>query len=200
MVLEGVAASAAISPATRNQLNGEAKFLRAFFYFYLVNLYGKVPLILNSDYKQNATAPRAPVADVYSQIVADLKDAQGLLTDGYLSGDNTSTASRIRPNKAAASALLARVYLYLGDWATAEAEASAVIKASSTYSLETSLTNVFKTTSKEAIWQLQPAAAVTYTLEGSYYVLTGAPASSGRNTLSADLFNAFEATDNRKPA
>jgi len=202
-VLEGVAASAGISSATRNQLNGEAKFLRAFFYSYLVNLYGKVPLVLSSDYKQNATAARAAVADVYRQIVADLKEAQGLLTDGYLSGANTTTTSRIRPNKAAATALLARVYLYLGDWANAEAQASTIINAGPTYILEPSLTNVFKTTSKEAIWQLQPAATVPYTLDGVFYILTTTPTSGffdRSNVLSTDLFNAFEAADNRKAA
>src|SRR5579859_5134289 len=78
-VLEGLEESANISAATKDRLKGEAKFLRAFLYFYLVNCWGDVPLLTSTDYKINAIASRTAAAQVYDQIIADLKDAQSLM-------------------------------------------------------------------------------------------------------------------------
>lgn len=50
-ILEGLAKSTGVTAASKQQFRGEAKFLRAFNYFYLVNYFGDVPLILNTDYK-----------------------------------------------------------------------------------------------------------------------------------------------------
>ncbi|MGN6508452.1 MAG: RagB/SusD family nutrient uptake outer membrane protein [Chitinophaga sp.] len=156
-VIGGVAASTStkLEPATRAVLTGEAKFVRAFCYFYLVNLYGDVPLALSTDFNVNMKLARTPKEEVYKQIVADLKDAQTLLTDDY----SISGGERIRPNKGAATALLARVYLYMQDWPNADAAASAVI-GDSQYKLPDDLTSVFLKNSTGAIWQLQqnPAA------------------------------------------
>ena len=49
--IEGLTASTTVSVDVKKQLIGEAKFMRAFLYFYLTNLYGDVPLIMSSDYK-----------------------------------------------------------------------------------------------------------------------------------------------------
>ncbi|MBS1603187.1 MAG: RagB/SusD family nutrient uptake outer membrane protein [Bacteroidetes bacterium] len=135
------------STAFKNQLLGECKFWRAYAYFILVNYYGDVPLITSTDVTANATKPRTPSAQVYEQVVADLKDAEALLQPSYPS------AERARVNRLAASALLARVYLYQKNWAAAETEATAVI-GSGTYSLEANLNNVFVKTSNETIWQI----------------------------------------------
>ncbi|MDR1224748.1 MAG: RagB/SusD family nutrient uptake outer membrane protein [Tannerella sp.] len=85
----------------KNRLINEAKFLRALFYFNLVQLYGDVPLITSGEYKTE-DLNRAPVEDVYSQIIKDLTDAQQL---------PEIQAEKGRATTGSATALLARVYL-----------------------------------------------------------------------------------------
>lgn len=146
-LLEGIAASTGISDNMKVQLKGEALFLRAFCYFYLVNFFGEVPLILNTDYHQNLIKPRSAVADVYAQMISDLKEAQTMLADDYaFTADN-----RIRANKAAVTALLARIYLYKKEWANAETQASLVIANTTNYEL-VSIATVFLKNSKETIF------------------------------------------------
>jgi hypothetical protein len=150
--LEGLQKSDGVSSTVRNQLIGECKFLRAFCYFYLTNLWGDVPMPLTSDWNQTYLIYRAPRSDVYQQILVDLKDAQELLVDDYSFSNN----ERIRATKYAATALLARVYLYLKDWVNAETQSSVVINSTS-YSLVTDLNKVFLKNSNEAILQFQPS-------------------------------------------
>lgn len=155
-VIEGVQKSKSLNDQLKSRLIGEAKFTRAFIHFYLTNLYGDIPLILGTDFKTNSTAVRTPKAIVYEAIVKDLEDAKISLTDSYLNVDMITVGQeRIRPNKYAAMALLARVFLYQEKWDKAEQESTAVINNSSQYSL-TSLNEVFLKNSKESIWQLQP--------------------------------------------
>ena len=202
IALERLSISTSLTPSVRQQLIGEAKFLRAFFYFYLVNLYGDVPLVTTSDYRLNAVLSRSSKMQVYQQIISDLKDAQTLLSDAYIAGDIINeTQDRVRPNKWAATALLSRVYLYTGDWAKAETQASAVISNSTLYSLNT-LYNAFLQNNSEAIWQLQPVNAGWNTEDARVFILP----TSGPNTsfnkypvyLSIDLINSFEPGDRRK--
>src|SRR5690606_33238527 len=54
------------------QLTGEAKFLRCLAYFYLVNLYGDVPLLLQTDVVHNRQASRSGVNEIYAQVISDL--------------------------------------------------------------------------------------------------------------------------------
>lgn len=147
-VIEGLEKSNTVSAAKSAQLTGEAKFLRAFFYFHLVNYFGDVPLVTSTDFLANTSLPRENADIVYNFIVQDLLDAQLALNDNY------PTTERIRVNKGAATALLARVYLYRGQWDKAEVEASKVIDDVK-YSLQSNINNVFLKTSTEAIWQLQ---------------------------------------------
>lgn len=170
-VMEGVSRSATLSQPVKDQLIGEAKFMRAFMLFYLVNLYGKVPVPLSTDYKTNITLSRKPVNEVYQQIVADLKDAQSLLKDEYLNGTNKPVTNRVRPNKVAATAMLARTYLYMEEWANAEASATEVISRSATYKLDKDLNSTFLVSSQEAIWQLGLDAngSGINTWEGNFY-------------------------------
>ncbi|WP_436488374.1 RagB/SusD family nutrient uptake outer membrane protein [Chitinophaga sp. ARDCPP14] len=147
--VEGLSTATALTPSVKSQLMGESLFMRAFCYFYLVNMYGDVPLITGTDYKANGVKPRAPRADVYNAIITDLKAAVELMGDDYPTGQH------IRPDKSVANALLARVYLYNQNWALAETTASLVI-GNGHYSLVTDLNKVFLANSDEAIWQLQP--------------------------------------------
>lgn len=189
-VIEGLTNSSGVSQMTKKELSGEAKFIRAFCHFYLVNLFGDVPLITTTDFRVNADAPRTASADVYQQIISDLKDAQGLLAGDF----SFSKGERDQPNKWAATALLARVYLYLGDWADAEAQATAIINNTGVYSLAADLNTVFLANNSEAIWQLKPAA-LPFTNEGSLFILSSTP---GFAALSQQLLDSFESGDNRK--
>nr|WP_121273263.1 RagB/SusD family nutrient uptake outer membrane protein [Pedobacter schmidteae] len=150
-ILEALENSNQVTPPVKAQLRGEALFVRAFTYFYLVNMYGAVPLHLVTDYRITQIASRTAQSDVYKQILADLTYSESLLSDVYPS------AGRVRPNKSAAQALLARTYLYLGDWENAEKYSSLVIGKTSTYSL-VNFDAIFLVDSKEAIWQLFPTA------------------------------------------
>lgn len=153
--LEGLNHSTSLSEAVKSQLLGECYFMRAFSYFYLTNLYGDVPLVLTSDYKKNSNIARTSQSIVYDQIVSDLKIAESLLNKDYMDNSMiTPTTRRVTPNKAAAKAMLARVYLYRGDWINAESKASEVIGDKETYDL-VSVSDVFLVDSKEAIWQIQ---------------------------------------------
>jgi hypothetical protein len=186
-----------LTPAIRNQLLGEMKFARAFIYFNAVNLYGDVPMPLTADYVTNGKLSRTPQQQVYAQVIQDLKDAQLLLPDNsYLSGTGVATTDRVHPNKQAAMAMLARVYLYQKDWANAQAMATAVISASS-YKLEAT-NSVFLKTSQEAIWQLFPVTVGLNNADAQYLIINQPPtATLGQLSLNANLLNAFEPGDAR---
>lgn len=196
--IKGLNESESLNSLVKQQLMGEAKFMRAFFYFYLVNFYGDVPLALSEDYKINSVLTRAPKAQVYQQIISDLKDAQTLLANKYVSSDvKSSTTERVRPNKWAATALLARVYLYTGEWANAEDQTTAVINNTALYILNT-LDNAFLKNNTEAIWQLQPVNIGWNTEDARIFILDEAQADNKPVYLSRSLLNAFEINDNRR--
>lgn len=196
--IEGLERSTKLTPSIKQQLFGEVKFLRSFFYFYLVNLYGDVPLALGTDYAVNRLLPRAPKSKVYDQIVSDLKSAQESLSTNYLGSTLlSSTSEKIRPTKWLATALLARVYLYLQDYKDAEDQASAVINNTS-FSLVANLNNVFLKNSPEAIWQLQPVNVGWNTEEARLFVLNTALSNSKPVYLSQFLLQAFSSNDQRR--
>jgi hypothetical protein len=190
-ILESIANSGGITGDVKRQLEGEAKFLRAFSHFYLLNLFGDVPLVLTSDYRVNKKLPRASTDEVYLQIISDLKAAQELLPSDY----EFSNYEKARPNRLAATALLARVYLYLGDWSNCEAESSKLLEQPGTISLNEDLSEVFLKNSKEAIWQISndhdnpPTFMFTIASPG------GLPPSS---SLAPELIQEFEAGDMRR--
>lgn len=195
--IEGLQSSQGLTLAVKQQLTGEAKFMRAFFYFYLVNLFGDVPIVTTTDYNVNTLLSRAPKTDVYNQIINDLKDAKELLSSDYLDGSLKLNSERIRPTKWTAIALLSRAYLYSGDFINAEIEASTIINNSTLFSL-LPLNFVFLKNSKEAIWQLQPTTLGFNTYEAVVFILpsTG-PNNNFPISLSKSLLNSFEANDNR---
>lgn len=196
-ILQGLSGSTSVSAATKNRLQGETEFIRALTYFYLVNLFGDTPLVTGTDYTVNAAIPRTPVAIVYAKLVADLKDAQTLLSEQYAASE-THPGDRIYPNKAAATALLARVYLYLGNWADAEAQAGAVIADQALYGLEPDLDKVFLSASREAIWQLQPVSKYLNTAEGNIFIPSPNPRATPIYVLNDPLLQAFDSGDQRR--
>jgi starch-binding outer membrane protein, SusD/RagB family len=205
--IEGLTVSQSLTPAVKQQLLGEAKFMRAFIFFYLVNLYGDVPLVTVTDYELNRLLPRSNSGKVYQLIISDLKEAQVLLSSTYLNGqlkEYVGSQERVRPTSWAATALLARSYLYINDFPNAEIETSKIISNTSLFSLST-LPNVFLKTSKEAIWQLQPvnksADLFWNTEDARMYVVSAAPVgfnSSHPVYLSQFLLSTFEANDGRR--
>lgn len=97
----------------REEIIGEACFLRAFHYYQLVKMYGGVPLELESNTADPAVTrkARATEKEVYDQIVKDLQVALENLPDDY--GDPSIT--KIRASKGAANALLAKIWAQRSD-------------------------------------------------------------------------------------
>lgn len=197
-VIEGLHGPNSVSGPVKSRLEGEAKFMRAYLYFNLVNLFGDVPIVTSTDYKSNRLLPRAPIAQVYSQMIEDLKQAQELLGTDYTTADlKTADYRRLRPNKWAATALLARCYLFSGNYNGAVAASSMVINEQAMYQLEP-LERVFLENSKEAIFSLQPVSSIINTYAGSTFILVGPPGWRTPASLSDFTYNAFEAGDKRK--
>jgi hypothetical protein len=186
-MIEGLTNSTGVSATTKSQLLGEAKFVRALCYFYLINLWGDVPYINSTDYIVNAVASKSSTTLIYGYIVNDLNDAKSLLSSDYVSDNRT------RPNQAAASALLARVYLYQGNWTSAKTESANVIQMSA-YTLESDLNQVFVYNSQETIWQIMPVTPSINTFEGNIFILTTKPNDCA---LSTNIVSSFSKNDKR---
>ncbi len=169
--IAGISASTGVSASMKQQLVGEAEVIRAFCYFYLVNLYGDVPLVLTPNYTENEGMARTPAEQVYGQIKMDLIAAKSALSSNYLSPSGTASMERVRPNAGAAAALLSRVYLFTGVYDSAELEATAVIN-NSNYALVSDLDSAFLASNKEAIWQLEAPDNGFNTQDGGTFVLS----------------------------
>jgi len=147
------------SDEERNTILGEAHFLRAFQYFYLVSMFRNVPLLTEppAGLEEVTAAPADPAA-VWEQIIADLKQAQSLLPAEW-SADNAGRAT-----SGAATAMLGKTYLYragiennAGDYALAAAEFKKVID-SGLYSLVPDYSDNFNAAGEnnsESIFEIQ---------------------------------------------
>lgn len=189
-VREGVTQSAALSDDIKSMLEGEALFVRALCHFYLVNLFGDVPVITTTDYRVNTTATRVAADAVYDQIIEDLEAARTLLPA------NGAPGERLRPSADAAAALLARVRLYREEYSVAEAEATSIINQG-LYELE-DVNDVFLAESGEAVWQLSQVVpgsfptgdALLFIINNDFFL----------NALSGELLEDFETGDARNDA
>jgi hypothetical protein len=210
LAIESLQNNNRLTQAIQRQLLGEAKFIRALGYFYLVNLYGDVPLALSSDYKINSALPRTSKTLVYQQVIKDLVDAQATLNKSFPDATLLTTSQeRVRPTYWAATALLSRTYLYYGNltgdasnYANAETQATSIISNSGQFGL-TSLDKTFLKASlgnNEAIWQLQPVNAGQNTQDALTFVLPSSGPNSGLQPvyLSNNLLSAFESGDGRR--
>jgi len=101
---------AGMSEELKNTRMGEARFLRGLFYFYLVQTFGKVPIVKEVDFEVKTDFKRAPVADVYNLILDDVRYAVDNLP--------ASQPDYGRATKGAAQHLLALVYLTRGSAVT----------------------------------------------------------------------------------
>jgi starch-binding outer membrane protein, SusD/RagB family len=196
-IIEGLGASTTLSNKLKNEYSSEARFFRALIDFYLVNLYGNIPLIQNIDYKANALAKQISPSSIYSSIISDLRYADSLLPMDYSVGGG----ERIRVNKWGAEAMLARVYLYRQQWDSAEVYSTNIINYTGLFSL-CSLDSVFLANSQESILQWQNNATQNY----NSYNATGEslafiPFDSTTNPnyyLTSQLLMAFETGDLRR--
>lgn len=202
IAIEGLT-NGSITPSVKKQLLGEAYFLRAWFYFYLVNLYGDLPLAIVTDTETNRLLPRSQKTTVYDLITSDLIKAKENLSHSFVDASLNPYAGnpeRVRPNYWAATALLARVYLYNGNNSGAETEATKIINEP-TFSLVPTFASVFLKNSQEAIWQIQPTDFGWNTREGRMFVLKASPTglrAAKPVYISSYLINAFEPNDKRR--
>lgn len=187
-VIEGLEVSDKLSPDVKATLEGEARFVRAFYHFYLLNLFGDVPEVESTDYRANAMVSRMNATDLYEMIIDDLTRAHELLKEDY----SFSSGERVRPARWTAAALLARVQLYRGNWEEARSYATAVISNTALYELAGDLTTVFLKNSREAIFQLLPPAGANYTNEANIFLRTPTYSS-----LRSELVDAFDPADLR---
>ncbi|MBO9584415.1 MAG: RagB/SusD family nutrient uptake outer membrane protein [Flavobacterium sp.] len=188
-LIKGLENSESIEAADKEKLKGEALFIRALLHFHLMNVFGKIPYITTTDYHVNAVVHRQSIPEVYQAIIADLSLAKTMLPDAY------AVSFRVRPNKAAASALLARVYLYNENWASADAESSTVI-GNPLYAIVQDPAAVFLKESSETIWSLHAGLSGTTTIDARTFVFTATPPPFF--ALDNTFVNAFSTGDLRR--
>ena len=161
IVIKNLETTTVIPAALRDQYISEAKFLRAFNYFALVQTFARpyqdnnganlgLPLRLTAETSVgNNDLARSSVAQVYDQIISDLNDAENGLPVNYA----VSASNSQRAHKASAIALKTRVYLVKGDYEKVVEEASKIVPSTApfqhvagnvTFKLEADVTNVFK--------------------------------------------------------
>ncbi|HEV7350295.1 RagB/SusD family nutrient uptake outer membrane protein [Telluribacter sp.] len=188
------------------RLKGEAKFLRALYYFNLVQIFGEVPLVVHElkTTEESYSYGKESVNKVYAQIGQDLKDAAAALPQRY------SGADVGRATAGAAKGLLSRVLLFQEKHAAALPLLKEIID-SKTYSLLPTFSDVFRHDNGN---NAEILFSVQYTKgglgEGNNIVTQFAPQGSGNavivggggtlNQPTADILNAFESGDKRKNA
>lgn len=106
-----------VSQTFKNRIKGEALFLRAYSYFNLVQLFGDVPLIVNTQSYDELLVSRTPKDQVYAQMIIDLTEAESNLPS-VKTYRGTKELGRV--SKGAAQSLLGKTYLYQQNWAKAE--------------------------------------------------------------------------------
>ena len=190
-----------------NRVEGEARFLRAGYYFLLVNIYGRpynkttayedagVPLKI-SEVIEDVYYTRSSVGAVYDQIVEDLQNAAKCLR-----GITPTSTLRVGPD--AANALLSRVYLYMERYEEAIAVADSVTDSYGILDLNTwnEGENVISHSSVETIFEQGGCAIPNIFINdsvGQWNEFDRRGASSYQ--VSDDLLNSYEPGDLRREA
>jgi starch-binding outer membrane protein, SusD/RagB family len=204
-----------VSDSARNEVKGQALFLRAFYHFVLVDNFGAVPLRLQPmESPIEPPLPRTSVAEVYAQIVLDMKEAEGLVRDITYYGYNG------RISKTAVQAMLARVYLTMAGfplhdeakYADAREYASKVMQ-SNVHELNSSFSQIFinhaqdKYDIKECLWEVEYYGNNLEQIKegsflGSWMGITCSNIDTGYGYdhvhATAKLYNAYAAGDARR--
>jgi hypothetical protein len=187
-VLEGLSQGSGLTAEKVLQWKGEALFMRALCYYYLVNSWGDVPYITTTDVNQTARAYRTSADSIHVWMRKDLLNAIELLPEG------DPGAEKVRADRYAAMALIARVLLQNGEASLAEFFATQVIN-SGRYRL-CGRDSVFLYNSPQAILQIWTKDG--YALPGQIFIPMGDNVSY--YPLSDELMAAFEDGDLRKQA
>ena len=206
-------AGVAVNFAGKDALFGETLFLRGYYYFTLVKMFGDVPLFTDRrlSLSDSKSLKRAPKADVYKQIEADLTAAIAALPGVQ--------NEKGRITKFAAQALLGKVYLYQNKFDLAASTLEGVI-TSNTFSLVNNFGSIFLLSGEngpESVFEIQYSNTSPYYNwggatrgQGNYAVqqcgirgLNGSadmPYAAGwsTNLPTVNLANAYEAGDQRK--
>ncbi|SMO50467.1 RagB/SusD family nutrient uptake outer membrane protein [Gracilimonas mengyeensis] len=193
----------------KQRLMGEAKFLRGFYYFWLVRLFGDVPLITEPQSLGDLKVSRTPKEEVYAFLIKDLSEAAEVLPETYSGSD----LGRI--TKGAANGMLAKVYMWRKDWQKAADHSKKVID-SGVYELLENYGDNFEQefeNSKESVFEIQyveggPNGPWGNTADGNIIHISTAPRNSGMpglegwgfNMPTQDLVDAFEEGDPRLEA
>ncbi|GAB4017264.1 RagB/SusD family nutrient uptake outer membrane protein [Spirosoma koreense] len=202
------------SDAVKNNVKGQAQFLRAFAYFDLVRLFGKVPLHLTPvTGREDAALPLSTTDEIYAQIEKDALAASTNLPD-------KSAQELGRATSGAAKTLLANLYITQKKWAQAEAQVKDVI-ASGKYSLMPDYNDAFSYTSTnknnaESVFEIQymegsagyngnqiyrflPSPITAAEIAPIVGTSNPQPTSQESNNIpTKDLIEAYEAGDKRK--
>ncbi|GEC72572.1 membrane protein [Flavobacterium flevense] len=184
--------------SNRDALIGEAKFLRALYYFDMVRAWGDVPLVTTPLSVANAYSQgRTPKDQVYAQIIADLDFAAAKLP--------VKTSQRFvgAASQEAANTLLGKVYLTMGN-KTKASEALLKVYGKFTLVPYADLWNLTKKNGASSIFEIQYKGGVSspYSLYWAMFtpvdnrVVTAW--GGGFNQITEDLWNAYEPTDPRK--
>ncbi len=198
-----------VTAAKANQYVGEARFIRALCYFYLVNLWAQpygftavadhlgVPLVTDAaadPYAASNNLPRATVKQVYDQMEADLLEAESKLPASY----PDAFTQVARATQGSARALLARLYLYKGDYVKANTYADLVIN-STKYALQANPANVFQLyTTTESIFSVAMSGGDNPNTNNSLGQHYGINPGRGDINLTTDYVNLMNtATDKR---
>lgn len=142
-----------LTEAAKARIIGEARFLRALYYFHLVQQFGDVHFSLDETIGVQTTAKRTPVATIYKEgIIPDLQFA--------ITNLPAKAANYGRATKPASEALLAKVHLTLGNWAEAEQLASQVTKGYDFQLVKpyANLWDINNDVNAEVIWSVQYTA------------------------------------------
>lgn len=209
-VIDKLSASQTISQSIKNRSTGEAKFLRAYYYFYAVQFWGEVPLVLHNNEGTGTT--RAAIDDVYTQIVDDLTSA----ADNLPQASEYADSDKGRASKGAAYALLSKVYLVWGQTSETGGTSSSKSKFQKSieaannvtgYKLEENYLDnwaVNNKNGKESIFSTQHASSTAADGSGGNHLAHCAFSSGFSNStphvLISDIkfYNAFDDRDQRK--
>lgn len=157
-VLSGLSdANKAVPDANKATINGQAKFLRAYYYFMLTNSYGDIPLRLAVATADNLQAPAVPQVQIYAQIEKDCTDAATALPLSWTGNDLG------RATKGAALALLAKTYLFEQKYDLA-AKTAQQVEGLGIYDLTAKFADNFSASTKnnkEAIFSIWHAAGLS---------------------------------------
>ena len=200
-------AGSGLDATVKNPIEGQLKFLRAYFYFHLVQYFGDAVLVTSTLQNPNQAFDlvRSPQADIWAQIEKDLKEAVPLLPTTY------PAAQLGRITKGAALGILGKVYLTQKKYA----DALTTLKQVTGYSLNPVYADNFNPTKKngpESIFEVQfqggndlgewSTFAYTFAPRLSAGAVTGFANTTpgGRNIPTNDIIAAYEPGDLRKDA